>query len=281
MTQALKQESIMAGGWTPQQGSWDDAEPPESGSGGNYDDGLRSFWMPPGGTKRIMVVTGMPMCAWMHSMYEFTRETKDMEVCLKKNRIDDDCEPCARDSYPSFVGWFGVIDMGDVVEGPDGIRLEGWTSPKTGRVYQFTKKKFAAKRGSKDKPGTLPKLDKLRKRYGRDGTLAGCVFDVERGGSKDPGVGSDFHFVEHVPKERWRDYFLELGADPELLDLGEIDWRAEIVPKTPERLRRLCGGGGGGSGNPRPSQRDDDPGWGGSSSSDSESYGHADEDTPF
>lgn len=230
--------------WAPNEG-WDDTAPPESGGDQSYK--LWVFWMPPtngsnGTTKRIMFISDHPSTCWMHDMYGLTPGKGDREVCPKKNEIEPNCCICDIEKWPSFTGHFGIIDMGDVVVDGDGLRLVGYTS-KAGKTYQFGKKVFAAKRGSKDKPGILHKLSMLKKREARcGGSLKGTVWDVVRSGSKAAGCGDEFFFVEKVAEDEWEDYLVGLGAVREELDLTPVNWADELVPKTNERLSRLIRG---------------------------------------
>ena len=219
---------------------WDNAEAEESTST-KREYGPRRFWMPAGSTKRIMFLDSEPFCFFEHNLYAITGEGKDKAVCLKKNGIDDrGCPLCDKEHWPSYIGYFSVIDMGDVSYDDEGAVLKGWTSSK-GVTYQFGRSLYGAKRGGRDKPGVLPKLNRLASKRG--GTLAGTVWDVHRSGGKVESVGDEFEFIERVEPERWKDYLLDLGAAEDLLEIQPIDYGSVIVPKPYEDLQRLVGGG--------------------------------------
>jgi hypothetical protein len=227
---------------------WDIDDDPFSGAGGNggnKDFGPRTFWMPAGATKRVLFLDGEPFCLYEHSLYGINK-SKDRVVCLKKNNIDDKgCPICDAEQWSAFVGYFSVIDMGDVTHGSGGVKLTGWTSKK-GVTYQFGKSLFGAKRGGKDKPGVLKKLQRLAQKHGND--LSGTVWDVYRSGAKVESVGDEFEFVEKVPKKNWAEYLLNLGAAEASLDIKPFDYAKTFTPKDYDSLARLVGGMGGAGG---------------------------------
>jgi hypothetical protein len=206
-------------------------------------DGPRTFFMPAGVTKRIIMLDGAPFTFWQHSLYEITRNAKDKEVCLKKNRIGHECPICDKELWASMIGYFSVIDMGDVKRGAGGkVTLEGWTSEK-GVVYQFGKKLLGAKRGGKDKPGILKKIARLAERHG---DLTGCVFDVYRSGGKVESCGDEWDFVEKIAPDQIGAYLLANGADEaHIADLKPYNYSEVFVPKSVEELKALIGGGAG------------------------------------
>lgn len=233
--------------WTTNASTgWDTSDPPDDGSGGGGG-GVKPFWywMPNGVTKRIMFLDGEPFCLYEHNLWAITKDSKDRAICLAKNGIDDrGCPPCDKEMYPSYVGYFSVIDMGDVtyLEDDGGVKLEGWTSSK-GVTYQFTRKLYGAKRGSKEKPGILKKLARLAQRKG-GGSLAGTVWDVTRDGEKSESIGNDFEFIEKVEPSDVYSYLKELGAQEKFLKTEPYDY-AEVfgTPRSFESLYRLCYGG--------------------------------------
>jgi hypothetical protein len=214
-----------------------------SGSGGDKKDyGPRRFWMPAQVTKRIMFLDEDPFTFYEHSLWALTKN-QDRAICLKKNGIDDrGCPLCDKDMWPSFIGYFTVIDMGDVKYNSDkSVRLEGWTSDK-GVTYQFGRKLYGAKRGGKDKPGVLQKIRRLAQ---KKGGLKGTVWDVYRSGSKVESVGDEFEFVERVAEEDWKEYLIGQGANPEYLEVSGIDYAEVFTPSGYDELSRLAGGTGG------------------------------------
>lgn len=195
----------------------------------------KRFWMPAEVTKRIMFLDEDPACLFEHNLWSITK-TQRKEVCLKKNNFGPECPICDAELWPSFTGFFSVIDMGDVT--PDG--LKGFVNDK-GINYQFIRKLYGAKRGGRDKPGVLTKIKRLAD---KKGGLTGTVWDVYRSGSKVESVGDEFEFVEKVSKRSWKKYLTDAGANPELLELEPFDYDAVFQPSTVEELRALIPGAG-------------------------------------
>ena len=208
----------------------------------------RSFWMPPGSTKRIMFIDGEPFHFFEHSLWEITKSGKDKCICLDKNGIDNrGCPLCDAKMWPAFIGYFTIIDMGDVTyERGEGASLKGWTNSK-GVEIQFTKQLYGAKRGSQEKPGVLKTLKRKADQKG-GGDLTGTVWDVTRPGEKTEAVGSEFEYIETVQPAEMRRYLLEAGANEEYLNVDVIDYAEAFKPKSYEALERLVGSKPSGSG---------------------------------
>lgn len=221
--------------------SWDNVDDYGPSGGENQDNGPRNFYLPANVTKRVLFLTGAPFTFWQHSLYEITRSGKDKEICLKRNRIAQECPLCDAEMWPSMIGYFTVIDMGDVKRGSDGsVKLEGWTSDR-GVTYQFGRKLLGAKRGGKDKPGVLKKIARLAERHGG---LTGCVFDVYRSGNKVETCGDEWDFVEKVPFEQYAQYLLANGAtEDQIADLSEVNYAEHFKPKTVDELKAIVNGG--------------------------------------
>ena len=236
--------------------SWDSLDDFGGSTSTAAQNGPKTFYMPANVTKRIIFLDSAPFTFWQHSLYEITRSGKDKEVCLKKNRIAQECPICDKEMWASMIGYFTVIDMGDVKRGSGGeVNLTGWTSDK-GQVYQFGKKLLGAKRGGKDKPGILKKIARLAEKHG---DLTGCVFDVYRSGNKVESCGDEWDFIEKVAPDQIKDYLLSNGAeDTHVEDLTPYNYAEVFEPKTVEELKAIVNGGHSG-GTP--------PSWGGSSPS--------------
>lgn len=238
--------------------SWDSIDDYSVNSESNAaSTGPKTFFIPANVTKRIIFLGGAPFTFWQHSLYEITKSGKDREVCLKKNRIGNECPICEMELWASMIGYFTVVDMGDVKRGSRGeVTLEGWRSEK-GVLYQFGKKLLGAKRGGKDKPGILKKIARLAERHG---DLTGCVFDVYRSGNKTEVCGDEWDFVEKIPADQIAAYLRSKGAtDENVADLTEYNYAEVFQPKSVEELKRIIGtgpvapapsafGGGGGFG---------------------------------
>jgi hypothetical protein len=102
-------------------------------------------------------------------------------VCTAEIDQSQPCPLCEAGNKPSLVGVMTVIDHSEytVQKGPN-----------AGKVYKNQRRLFVAKEG------TLKDLNKLAAKPERNG-LAGCTFDVSRGGenTRDPNVGKTYDFV--------------------------------------------------------------------------------------
>ena len=217
------------------------------GGGKDKDWGPRKFWMPSGASKRIMFLDGSPFALWEHSLYSLNK-SKDNAICLKKNGLDEGkgCPLCEAELWPSFIGYFSVIDMGDVTRRPDGsVKLTGFTG-KTGKLYQFQKSLLGAKRGGQDKPGVLKKLQRLAGKHGND--LTGTVWDIYRSGAKVESVGDEWEFVEKIAPKDFAPYLVTAGAVEAGLDVKPYDYTAIFKQPAYEDLKRLVGDKGGAAG---------------------------------
>ncbi len=205
---------------------WANVKPPEQNNGGGDFSNNSSFdrmaprkwFVPKGGTKRFMFLSSMPVSFYEHGMYAVNRDIKHKPICLAKNKIEESCPLCdlkgpdgKQLTWPSFIGYFPVIDMGDVSYQNGEVILTGWTSPK-GVTYQFDQKALGAKRGGAEKPGMLMEIQHLMNKYG---DLTGCVFDARRTGGMAERCGDRFDYVERIDPDDWVEYFIEAGADPE------------------------------------------------------------------
>lgn len=242
--------SGFGGGFGSGSNGWDIDLPggDTGGSSGGKDYGPRKFWMPAGATKRVMFLDGSPFALWEHSLYAVNK-SKDNAVCLKKNGLDNGggCPLCEAELWPSFIGYFSVIDCGDVTRKADGsVKLTGFTG-KTGKLYQFQKSLLGAKRGGQDKPGVLKKLQRLAGKHGND--LTGTVWDIYRSGAKVESVGDEWEFVEKVKPADYAAYLASLGAQGEV-DLKPFDYLSIFKPPAVEDLRRLVGDKGGNAASP-------------------------------
>lgn len=186
--------------------------------------------------KRVMII-GAPFYLWEHGTYKLNAPKGVFNaICLKQNRIADECPLCADEKWPSYGAYFTVIDLGFVRYEPGGgatLFPELWTD-KQGkkRESQFQRRLMVAKKGGKDNPGQLSYFEDQRNRRGGD--LTGCVFDTMRTGGKKAQIGDQWEYVERVGKvvpatvEDMKAYLLALGAAQELLDKDYLFQRYTI-----------------------------------------------------
>ena len=199
---------------------------------------VRHFWIKVGSVMRVMFVgvneegNVQPFNVYVHNLWQWNGE-RDNILCPNKSKLDDPrCPICtqSKKNWARFIGNFTVIDMGEVINQDGDIRLEGWTSDR-GVTYQFGKKLYVAKFGSKDKPGTYQKLTRESNKHKG---LAYTVWDIYRGGAKDPSVGSEFEFVCKLDSEEEAlAYLAEWGCNIDSEDfagLGELDYHDVYEP---------------------------------------------------
>lgn len=230
---------------------WSEPKSSDDGQSSGFPENLnypRSVWIKPQTTRRFLCLDDAPFRFREHSLYEYTRNSRDRCVCLSKNDLPESelgCPVCVRGTYSYLIGYFSMIDMGEVSYGSGGgAKLSGWVSKK-GVLYQFERKAYGAKFGSEEKPGMYQKILRKMKRVG--GKLSGCVFDMSRSGRKVEIVGDEIEFVERVEKPQWMGYLNSLGAgNPDRgsrpLELESFDWMKAIVPHTRQQLAAVCGG---------------------------------------
>ena len=220
---------------------------------------VRDFYIKAPGTKVIVFLDDVPMCFWRHSLYGITHQNGDYVVCLQRNHIEPVCPLCELPQqvqsdfkvYPTFVGVLTVIDCGDLeVNKTTGKRnLKGWTSKK-GVTYQFGRKALVMKKGSEKKPGSLPKIRRLKEKRG--GSLLGTVWEVSRFGENDDGIGTEWEYMGKIDVSSLESLKAGLVAldgsplsgtsDPLLkeLELGPLDYAAAYQPKAAAYLQKIA-----------------------------------------
>ncbi|MBN2256322.1 MAG: hypothetical protein JW704_00590 [Anaerolineaceae bacterium] len=186
-------------------------------------------------TKRVLFLSGRPFCIYEHGLWNFSKSLDVIggytAICTEKNELvkGKPCPLCAKsggDNYPYYIGFFPIIDMGQVQYGAGAGKIKLFHRQ---LEYQnktidmkFERVLLGAKRGSKDKPGVLKtlyvKMEQLRDKHGWE-DLTGTVWDTTRGGEKDATVGNMWEFVERILPEDFEDYLVQHGADRDALQL--------------------------------------------------------------
>lgn len=157
--------------------------------------GPRRVWMPPEHTTRVLFLEDDPTCYWEHQFF-YNQTFKNWEPCKKNNGIDEKggpvCPICesikvmSKPSYPSFIGLHSVIVMTPFFTKKDNVEIN------------FTRQIYASKMGSKEKPGILQKLYRLKAKHGR---MKGLCFDIYRSGAKTESCGDEFEIVSEYTVE--------------------------------------------------------------------------------
>jgi len=181
-------------------------------------------------TKRILFLDSEPFTLFEHGTYKIDGAFNTLGaftvLCLKKNGFQNSCTFCSHTkNYAYFIGFFPIIDMGQVEYRSSGIELhhEYWENSKGERTYnKFQRVLLGAKRGSEEKPGPLRNLYYQMERRGGD--LTGTVWDVTRTGKKASIIGDQWEFVDKIDKDRIDEYLIKQGAEAKDLDLSIPDY---------------------------------------------------------
>lgn len=154
--------------------------------------GPKRVWIPPEQTKQFIFLDDDPVTYWEHQ-FKYGGNWRNWRPCVTHNGFGPECPICEayEDRYPYFVGLFSVIEM------------TPFFTKKTQEEINYTRKIFPAKKGGKEKPGVLKKLERLKGKHGR---LKGLVFDVHRSGKKTESVGDEFELVEKVDPDKIEEY---------------------------------------------------------------------------
>ena len=217
-------------------------------------------------TKRVLFLTGDPYTIYEHGSYKVPNFYDVMgewtAACLKRNNLSEECPLCKDKMWPYFIGFFSVIDMGQIerIDGKIKLHHESWQD-KDGNVHyrRFQNCLLGAKKGSQDKPGVLRTLLYEVKILVDEGkldeiSLAGTVWDTTRMGSKSAGVGDSWRFVKRLERDEMEDYLVKFGAEKDEIDLSipvlDIEEPGTALYVDPNshynKLKRLVGGDMGG-----------------------------------
>lgn len=236
-------------GWDPPEGYGEFANEgggDGGGGGGNY--APRRFRLPTSDkhpyspnkpvVKRFVIV-GAPFYMWEHDLFKVQGFPKGMftTICLKQNKIDErGCPLCDEKIWPSWGGYFTVVDMGFVkYEAAGKVQLypDIWTDKKgEEKEAQFRRCLMVAKKGGRETTGMLPFMEQQRARLG---DLTGTVWDTTRTGKKDPSIGKNWQFVENVVQggvatpDQINAYLEKWGAEPDRVEDGRPSRLARIT----------------------------------------------------
>lgn len=231
---------------------WDDVDQAEKDTPSGGFSPFR-IWIPPEQTRRLLWIDDDPFQFWEHAV-KINGSWQNNFVCRMKNKLDETCYFCDQKKSGGknvpinlyYIGFFTVIDF------------TAWTA-NNGKVYQYDRKLYGAKLGSKDKPGILKKLRRLKERHGR---LAGLLFDIYRSGSKAASVGDEFEVVEKIDPREIHEYARRIGVNPDEKKWVPFNYPELFKPVSNEEMRQVWGGGGGGG--PQNQQRNEETVGGGS-----------------
>jgi len=162
---------------------WGDVN--EEGSKSPFESkGPRRFWLPPEKSARLLFLDDDPTGAWEHG-FNMNGKWGHHEFCLTKNKLGERCPICDSGDkmWPYFIGFFTVIN------------LTPWFTKKDNKEICLTREVFGARMGSKEKPGILKKIERMKASEGR---LKGCIYEAYRSGKKTESVGDEFKLVEKI-----------------------------------------------------------------------------------
>ena len=210
---------------------WD--EDPSNKGGGNVNQmpmtKVFRYWMTQKATRRLLFLDSPPCKLYEHNLYNLGQ--RENAICLRRNNIEESCPLCDCEvkgvNYAYEIGYFTVIEIGEVVDGADGRIIKPVVSKK-GKEYQFTRKMYGAKFGSQENPGVMSILKRKAMKHG--GSLEGTVWDVYRSGEKKSNVGDEFDFVEKVNLQDWSKYLIHAGCQEAEIDREQPDGRGFLEP---------------------------------------------------
>lgn len=209
-------------------------------------------------TKRILFLDGSPYKVKEHNLYGMPGSKgygAYTAICLKTDPAwGKDCPLCDKsggDKYPYTIGFFPIIDLGQVEYRGGTVRLhhDYWEDKRGVKHYRvFQKVLLGAKKGSRLKPGVLQKLfyemQDLREQKGIQ-DLYGTVWDVTRSGEKAAVVGDSWRFVDVLEGDQFDNYIRNFEAKDEdgrdleyvldldvpLLDVNNIESSIYVDPE--------------------------------------------------
>jgi len=182
------------------------------------------FFMKPGETKEIVILDEKPD----FFMYEHT--IKDPRTgkwglnlpCIKEY---DNCPVCEQVKESIYTMFLSVLD------------LTGFEDRK-GNWHDFSRKLLCVKPSQQKK---------YIRRFHKDGTLRGAIFEVTRDGDMDANIGNDIEFIEFMDEDELINDYISEWTDRDnkhhVENHGEvIDYESLFEEPTPESLRAIVGG---------------------------------------
>lgn len=196
--------------------------------------GAQRLWMPPGETKRVVMLDDEPFCVWEHNP-KINGQYKDNWFTCRKG-MDGGCPMCESRMGRYYVGFITVLDV------------KGWVS---------TKGKNKGEVIGKNRRMLLPLKTKSLKRFNilkkNKVSLVGAMFDLTRSGEDAPACGDMFDFVEMVDLDKAQEYWYKSKLENDKLKQPEpFNYLELMKPLSRPELARIGSGasssGGSGSG---------------------------------
>lgn len=201
-----------------------------------------NFWVK-NETRRIMFLCNEPIVVALHNL-KYAFNVNGVKRCMHHS-YGQPCSFCNYNesapqngkSYPSKTAVFDLIELGVKVtnpQNPEQYRIDPVTYKD--KQYQFSRKVLEARMGTSRKEGrAMMWKRKIEASCGPN--IMGAIFDVEADGSN-----YIITFVDQVDEGSIRQYLINMGADPEVLDLEPTDWNHQYPDWTPEEANNIIYG---------------------------------------
>lgn len=149
------------------------------------------FWMPQGESEREVVILDDEPSFFRYEHNLKGRDGKFGHIfeCIKEDLECPICEATGDNS--AYVMYLTVLDLKPY-------------ETRSGQEIPFSRKLFPVKSGQQKK---------FLRRFDKDGTLRGAVFELSRDGDKAPVIGNDIEFVEFMDEDELLEYEREYTKD--------------------------------------------------------------------
>lgn len=203
------------------------------------------FRMAPGTTRSFIIVDEEPdFFRFEHNIkHPRTGKWGTVTGCIQD---EDNCPICEDGSDAYYAMFLTIIDLTEFQDRND-------------NTHEFSRKLLVVKPGQQKK---------FLRRFEKDGTLRGALFEVSRDGDRDAAIGNDIEFLETVPEEELEeDYIREWkNHDGKVVveDCSEVfDYEELFPPVTADDLMEYATGSSHSPGSTqanREAMKDDDDG---------------------
>jgi hypothetical protein len=181
------------------------------------------FFVPVGDTKEIVVLDDKPdFFLYEHTMKDpVTKKWGKTVVCIGEY---DTCPICEHVGDPTYIMFLSVLDLTPFKDSK-------------GVTHDFSRKLMAVK---------PTQQKKFIRRYEKDGTLRGAIFECSRDGDKDAAIGNDIEYIESMDEEELSQDYIRTWTDRERKthteNCGEpFDYETLFEEPTVEELEALVG----------------------------------------
>lgn len=143
-----------------------------------------TFWMPDGDTREVCILDDEPyFFRYEHNLKDPRTGKFGLNILCKRD--EDNCPICTESGKEGqYIMYLSVLDLKPYTN-KDGVEVE------------FTRKLFAVK---------SQQQKKFIRRFEKDGTLRGAIYELSRDGAKSPVIGNDIEFLEFMDEEELSEY---------------------------------------------------------------------------